>query len=289
MSEALMDAIVAGAELYHGASTAWVAQRFTHHPSVQPKQVRPAAWSKEELEFVRQWIGVLPNAVIAEHLGRSEDAIKIIQIRKGIHAPSKRPGYLTGNQAGMVLGMDIHSIVRLSESGILPMERVPGMRGILNIHVTQLYMWAINPRHWMYFKLHRMRDRHLARLVELAQSRWGDQWLTIGQAAKMLGVTVGGVNQAIRRGQVPDVVDWGNWWIKRSVVEQLKIRPGKGSSHGTTFTQRADEFLRRAYDLGLTCTEIGRMMKRSPRAVNYRMRCLGLYRNPQWKHKKDTL
>jgi hypothetical protein len=287
--DALIDAIVAGVELSGGAAPAWVRGKFSGRALAPVRRLtRPASWSRAELAYLRSALGSLPVPVIAQKLGRSEDALHVIQVRKRIPAPSRQPGWLTGNQAARVLGVDIHAVAKLAARGVLPMERIPGLRGILRVRVLRLYAWAINPLHWMYFKPEKMGDRRLARLVVLAQSRWNDEWWTIGKAAAFHGVTVNGINQQIRRGKLPGAVDWGNWWIRRSDVEKMTIRPGKGSNRwpGGNFTPAADAFLRRAYEMGLTTPVIGRMMKRDPRAVNYRMRSIGLKRSPQWMHAK---
>jgi hypothetical protein len=284
-NDALIDAIVAGAELAGGASPEWVSGRFGARALTPARRGnRPVAWSRAELDYLRAHLGALPVPVIAERLGRSADAVHVVQVRKRLPAASKQPGFLTGHQAARVLGVDIHAVMKLSARGILPMERIPGERRIMRIRVLRLYAWAVNPWHWLYFKPDRMGDRRLARLVALAQLRWNDEWWSIGRAAAYHGVTVNGINQQIRRGKLPGAVDWGNWWIRRSDVEKMTIRPGKGSNRwpGGNFTPAADAFLRRAYEMGLTTPVIGRMMKRSPKAVNYRMRCLGLKRSPQW-------
>lgn len=274
-NDALIDAIVSRAE------TPFMIKRFGSRNS------RAAGWKSDEVAFYRANVGVLPVEVIAEKLGRSVNAVHTKQIRLQLPAPSKRPGFLTGHQAAKVLGVDIHCVMLLHKRGLLPTVRVPGERGILNIRVTRLYSWAVNPQHWMYFKTAKMGDRHLARLVELAQSRWGDEWWSIGKTAQHHGVTVNGINQQIQRGKIPGAVDWGNWWIRKSEAMALVIRPGKGSNKTISrWTPAADAFLVRAYEMGLTTAVIGKMMKRDPRAVNHHMRQIGLKRSPQWRFER---
>jgi hypothetical protein len=241
-------------------------------------------WTPEEDRFLEENLSRLTLGDIAAALGRTVEAIKIRQVRMQIPAASKRPDYLTGNQAARALGMDIHSVVRLVERGIFPATRLPGLRQIIQITQLRLYMWAINPRHWMYFKISRMRDQHLKRLVLLAQARWGDEWLLIGQAEKMIGLGKHTLNQRIHRGMYTsaDIVDWGNWWIRRSTLERTVIRPCRSIPNGINWhSPGADAFLRKMAGSRKSYEDIARMMKWSDFRVIYRMVQLGLIECPK--------
>ena len=115
-------------------------------------------WSKEEELYIQENIGRLSYEQIAIDLGRSRDAVKIRQYRRGLPAPSRRSGWLTGNQAANILGVDIHAIMRLAKWGCLPVEIIPGVRGILNIRKITLYRWATRPNNWIYFKVDKIQD-----------------------------------------------------------------------------------------------------------------------------------
>lgn len=236
-------------------------------------------WTPEEKRFLQENIHRLTLEEIAAAIGRSVNAVKVMQIRSRVPAKSRAPGYLTANQAANALGMDWHTINYLASLGLIRFERLPGRRGIRRISELRLRLWAIKPGNWVYFKAARMQDPHLRRLVDLAQARWGDKWLPIGEAERMLGVGQNTLNQRIHRcGFRPwEIVDWGNWWIRRSAIERLVIRPCRTIPEGINWhSPRADDFLRRIAGSGLSAAAIGRMMKWSDYRVARRMAQLGV-------------
>jgi hypothetical protein len=235
--------------------------------SEPPKQkCRRTVWTKTETEYLRDHLGKLSLAEIAQALGRSENAIHVRIVRKNIPNASKRPGYLTGNQVAKLFRVDIHSVMRWQKTGILEMEILPGMRGIMSVHIRMVYRWAVQPRNWLYFKAERIRDPHLRKLVFLAQSRWDDEWWTIGRAARYHGVHTRLVNLHIRSGKL-DGTQWGNWYLKKSDVVNYVFYTGKGAYRAaqmavTDWTPRADAWILRANDeLGMTYAEIAGRMK----------------------------
>lgn len=231
-------------------------------------------WTAEERHFLIDNLPKMPRSELAAALGRTESAVKIKVVRWCVHVPSKRPGWLTGHGVAKALGSDIHSVMTMHERGIMPLETLPGKRGIMTIKKLRLYMWAVNPDHWVYFKVHRMGDLKLKRLVELAQSRWDDEWLTPGQAGEILNADHTLINNRIHKGQIA-ATRWGNWWIKRSALQGIVIHSGKGMKGvSKKFTPAADEFLLRSVDSGLSCAAVGRMMKMANQTVNFRYRYL---------------
>lgn len=284
--DALIESIVSSAEIAAGIDPRWLPGRVSRPRIATPAKIRPAPWRKDEIQFLQENITRLTIEEIANALRRSTNAVKIRQVRECIPAKSRQPGYLTGGQVCRVLGVDIHAVMKLSRRGLLPMEVLPGERGILRISKIRLYMWATNWRNWIYFTPAKMRDLHLRGLVELAQSRWGDEWWSTGKAAKHLGVTSNSLLAYIQRHKLP-VSRWYNWQILKSVVDTITIRPHKGSAQGSGTTPRQDEFMLRAAREGKTCEEISRMMKwKNTKAVNHRLRVLGYRRTPQWIFEK---
>lgn len=237
---------------------------------------RPRPWTAAEHEYLVENIGLMPIEEIAARLGRSVNGLHVRIVRKRIPVASKQAGWMTAYRAGRALGMDIHSVLRLYRSGIFPVEPIPG-KTILRIRRVTLYRWAVNPENWIYFKVQNMTDRHLKRLVQLAQTRWGDAWWTVGQTAAHHGVGISAIDAAILRGKLP-AKRWGNWYVRRSEAERYAIAPGKGSNQAIIsakrWSKRADAFLLRARAEGRPYADIARMMKRKPKAVDYRYRCL---------------
>jgi hypothetical protein len=98
------------------------------------------------------------------------------------------------------------------------------------VHEISLRRWIVSPISWLYFNTEHIQDPHLARLVELAQERWGDEWLTTRQVADLKGTTTRQIGQTIFRRQLPAVHvvgkdgrhengKWAFWGVKRSDAE----------------------------------------------------------------------
>jgi len=217
-------------------------------------------WTREEDDFMRENLATLGIEGVAEELGRSKGAVKIRFTRKGIPAPSKRPGWLTGHDVARHLGVDIHSIMKWHKSGLMQFEVIPGERQILNIRKVTLYRWATRPEHWVYFKVKNMRDFHLKRLVIRAQELWGDRWLTIGEATRLIGYKESNtLNMRIRRGKVPGAIQNGNWYVRESVAKTIKFYHSSAAQQRakTRERTRADDWMEFArYELEMTYPEI---------------------------------
>lgn len=229
-------------------------------------------WTEEEKAFLRDNLGTMSMAQIAVALGRTENAVKVKQVRFRNEAPSKQTGYLTGHGCSKALGVDIHNVMKLNNRRLLPTDTIPGERGILRIKKITLYRWATRPKNWIYFRVHQMGDAHLKRLVELAQARWPDQWLTTGQAAALKGgdIIANDIERTILRGVIPGV-KWGNWFVLRSDVLKTTFYKGRGGYCTPNYsTPRADAFLLRAKAEGKSFAAIGRMMKWKDKKVAYR-------------------
>lgn len=222
-------------------------------------------WTREEDEFIRNNIGSLGHDGVADFLGKSVNAVKIRRIRRGIPAASKRPGWLTGNDVSRYLGVDIHAVMKWHKNGLMKFEVLPGERGIMTIRQVTLYLWATRPQHWIYFRVKNMRDFHLKRLVMRAQEIWGDRWLTIGQAARLIGCNTKSLNMRVNRGRIPEARKNGNWFIPESVAKGITIYPGKGGARAqqerSRQNTRADQWMMHArYELSMSYVDIASRM-----------------------------
>ena len=106
----LMDTIVAGAMLDHGASpNKLVAQGgFVRGKNKRQAVNMRILWKKSEDQYLREHLGKVPLEEISRALGRSENALKIRFGRKGYIAPSKISGWVSMSRAGSLLGLDSH-------------------------------------------------------------------------------------------------------------------------------------------------------------------------------------
>jgi len=251
-------------------------------PASPIKQLR--RWTREEDEFLRENLAVLGIAGVADVLGRSVSAIKVRHTRNGIAAPSKRPGWLTGQAVARYLGVDIHAVMSWNKSGLMQFDVIPGKRGILNIREVALYRWATRPQHWIYFRVHQMKDFHLKRLVMHAQERWGDRWLTIGEAARLIGYTTSNnLNKKIRMGEIPEAIRNGNWYIPESVARKIEYFPSGAAQESAKLRERtrADDWMEHArYELKMTHREIAMRMgpEWNEKRVGERLRRLRMYK-----------
>ena len=221
-------------------------------------------WTSEEIEYVQQVWGYMSLEEIGEALGRSAVAITVLRKRKGWPAPSKQPHELTARKVAVIMRKCGKTITHLIRLGILPGRMLPA-GGSRNIHVVRrltFERWLVNPANWIYFDHRKITDRRLRRLVSLAKARWPDEWLTTGQAAKLLGVTNSNSVQArIKRGQLP-ARRWANWHVLRSDVERQHVVPGRGSPGRTRteYTERGDSILQFFVAEGKGWREIERLM-----------------------------
>ena len=281
--DALIESVVAQAGLESGIAPAVLAARGMRVMPVMVGEYRRSGWANrwtpEEEKFLREQIGLMSDAEIGAALGRSAFAIKIHRQRKGIPAHSRRPGWLTGNGAAKLMGVDVHNVMRLCRRGLLPHQVMPGERGILMVKKKILYRWAVNPMNWVYFRQEKVRDARLRRMLELKQARWDDEWWTIGQAAAWHGADDKVLNNAFHDGRLRGR-QWGNWWVLRSEATRPGVHfwRGKGSNVTVEWSEAMDAFLVLGRAVGISCNALDRMTrnKNSVKSSNsdYRLRIL---------------
>lgn len=278
----LVDVAVTGAELAVGVSMSISARRSTNGRRgaivIAHSQKSPAGsgmnvnrWSQEELEFARMAIGHLSFEEIGAKLGRSANAVKIVQMRRGWQAASKQWHELTAHKISLVMRKCVKTIVAWIDLGILPGHVLPGGRNIHVVDVRVFQRWLINPSNWIYFDHRRIRDGRLRRLIELAKSRWPDRWLTTRQAAEIIGCEHYDVNRWIHLGKIP-ARKWHNQHVLESVARTIHIPKGRGSGHELMqWTARSDAFLVWARAEGIPWAVVARMMKQPEKRLQYRM------------------
>lgn len=223
----------------------------------------PPRWTRKDDAFLRESLSFLSDEEIGKQLGRTAVAIKLRRQRDlRLPAHSKLPGYMTGRQAADALGVDIHNVMALVERGILPARRMAGAKGILMVRRITLLRWAVNPANWPYFRawnVEAIPDEHIRRLVARQKARWGDEWLTPGQAAELRGVDHKDVNRLIHAGKIR-ALQWGNWWILRSEITRpdLVFYKGKGAAQVASagWNDGVDAFIIRARNAGETWDDI---------------------------------
>ena len=281
----LIELVVADAELVSGRNAEWMSAQgaLPTRPVHGSKTTRSATWTAAEDAYLWANRPYLTIKDIAERLGRSEDAIKVRTTRIGVTTPRHAPGYISGNQIARLLGVDSHKPPCWIDLGILEGEAFPypGPQLKRRVKISVFKRWLIRPTSWVYFDVKRIKNSSIRRLVELAQERWGDEWLSTRQAAYLRGYETEDILRQIKLGNLTGyqavgfdrrrVFGWARWYCLRSEVERIEIPKGKGKPGiSRIFTKRADEFILRAKAAGLRNEEIARMMKRTKKQVEYR-------------------
>lgn len=278
----LVESAAVQGQLAGGEPPAWVAA----HSSLGRRAVavlngrikqhgKSPTWSPDEDKFLKSNLGILSEEIIARRLGRTPVAVHLRWSRNlKLPPPSKVPGVITGNQIADTLGLDVHSVMKLIDRGILPGRRMPGRRVIRLVNRTTFARWAVNPTNWIYFKSQRVRDEHLRKLIELRRGRWDDEWWTTGKVGRYHhSVNSRLVNRDILQGKLP-AVKWGNWHVLRSDAIRLRYFTGKGHGHERDWSERADVFLILAHAVGFSTNAIAAMCGWKTGAVSYRLAAL---------------
>ena len=229
-----------------------------------------------EHDFLVENLQILGVEECARKIGRTAESIKVYSTRKGLIFPRHAEGYLTGNQVGKVLGVDSHKPTCWFDLGMMPAERMPyddNAQWKRRVKILDFKKWVIRPESWVYFKAENVTDPHIRRLVELAQERWGDEWLDTVQVAKMWGTDPKGVTHMLAIGRISGVHarglgrerngHWAYWYIRRSDAEAF-VYPKKGerSALRDFWTPAAEAFIVKAHEeWGKSYKDIRRMMK----------------------------
>lgn len=284
----LMDVIVSGAMLDDGAQPNIVSSRS----NVLPRKGKTSKtktinrWTDEEDRYLRDNLGRKPLGEIAEALGRSKNALKVHYTRKGYPTPTNAPGWISLHQASKLLGNDIHAVKGWFEHGIIPGRYAfTKNRDVVMISLSDLKFWATRSQHWPYFDVNKMAPGYLRRLVEKAQARWGDEWLTTRQVADLLGLKAAkAVLTDIQHGYLPaiqcphiggrDKATWSFWFVRKSDALNHH-HPSRGETITQPwYTDRAKAFLRKLVAEGKNSGDAAKLMKQNQKYLSYRMNLL---------------
>ena len=243
------------------------------------RTVRNPNWIKEEDDLIRTRLGDLSYGEIGSIIGRSSNAVMVRAKRLEAGGPTHRSGWITIHKASILIGVDVHSFSGWVKHGIIKGEIAKTTyQNVTMVNFEYLKYWLTRPNHWPYFKVKKMRPGYLRNLVEKAQQRWGDEWLTTRQMADMHGMAyVNLINFHIRAGKIPGLhcpfiggrheAGWSLCFVRRSVAEKWK-RPTQKDIRVEWVTPSAIEFMLKKNAEGLTAVEIARMMKRGKRQVD---------------------
>jgi len=283
----LYDLIVNGAMLDDGASPAVLASRGAAVVRSVKKETsvsnRTNTWTEEEDRFLQDNLGRMPLDELTKSLGRSANSLKLRSVRKGYTPPTKVSGWISANKAGELLGLDSHTVPNWFRLGVIPGRYACTKNAdIIMINLDDLKFWATRSRHWPYFKVDRMPPGHLRWLVEKAQARWGDEWLTTAQVAEMHGLKdAKAVLMDIKHGRLPAIqcrhIDgrgkgtWAHWFVRKSDALAYQHPSRSDARKSTWYTDQADAYLRNLVADGRTSAQAARLMKQNEKYLAYRM------------------
>ncbi len=269
---------------------------------VDLERKRPPKWTPEHDEFIRQNLGWMTDEEMGKALGRTAVAVHLHWDRDmGLPGPSKAPNVITARRAADMLGIDGHKTAGWVDMGLIPGRLMPGRQTkchtIRLIDRTVFRRWVLNPVNWVYFRIDKVRDSELKRMLWKRAKRWGDQWWTVRQVANWHDVPIKNVEQQIRRGQLPSFHlpitlsgrhwhrAWSYHYVLRSDALRAKFVTGKGGNRKISkFTPAADAWILKAHDeLRMTFVAIGRTMKIGKWSYHHRTNPIIAYRYRQLK------
>lgn len=238
--DALIESSVITGQIVGGAPVKWVVRNcgdprmaLMLGRSTEAETKRPMPWSLEDINFVREHVGILSDAEIGERLGRTAIAIKIKRTRLALGSATRREDWFTSRGAAKALGMPCaKKIVEFIENGWLVGYSAPLDCTIHQIHLGDLKRFACNPEHWVYFDPKRVNHPEIRRLVLRQMVRWGDEWWESSRVAKYHNLKESDISRYMKIGRIHGIRH-GKWYVRRSVATDpnLVIYKGRGGTN----------------------------------------------------------
>jgi hypothetical protein len=263
--DSLIDAAVVSGELADGVPPSWLSRNYdprlvTALSGGYNQTGKLLLWTEAEEAFLRENTGEIPITELARILDRSVDAIKIHR-KRHLNISGDTTIHETGQDVARILGLSCSkAVTKWINRGILPGKSISTARPIYAVKRDDLRRFALTPDNWVYFNPERIADPGLRRLVLIRKARWGDEWWTTGQVAAHHGVDSRTIVQCIYRGALPGK-RWANWRVKRSDALRLRLLL-PGVYRDTRWTDRGDAFLLTAFAVGLSISDVDRLIGR---------------------------
>jgi hypothetical protein len=193
-------------------------------------------------------------------------------------ASSKTSGWISATRAARLLGFkDARYVSTWVKRGMVLGHVLSEKRKICMVNLVSLHRFVLNPMNWPWFDVDAVQDPHLRRLLERQRQRWGDEWLTAKQAARLLGWDPKKINHAVRMGRLEavhipnksgrygDRPGWAYYFVRRSQVVKLRdYAPGEARRQ---CTPAALGWIRKAVGMGWSVKAIARSMKKNRQTV----------------------
>lgn len=200
-------------------------------------------WTRaEEARLVEMLEAHRSYAQIGRALGRSVEACQIRAKHLGIGFRSA--GGYTLNGVARLMGVDVHTPMWWVREGWLRARRTRQRQGPNCITFTSheaLVAFLEDETHWHLWEPDRITDAGLREYA--TEIRRGLRFLTLSEAAPLLGVTIGGLNSAIRAGRIKGVKRAANWLIRSDWLIPWESIRGGWQKRGP-LTNREREYIR---------------------------------------------
>lgn len=181
-------------------------------------------WDVESLTYLQSHLGYKSNKKIAEHLGRSESAVRHKAAELKVAHPLQSPNYLSMANVAKMLGISWNSLRKLMNKTAFPWITLYQKNDARRmIHIQQLQMWLTDPMNWVYFPVETVTDPRLASIIKKVSREWGDEWIPVTEAARIRCVSPHLIYFYIYEGKLPayQFGKWATWKILRSVAENV--------------------------------------------------------------------
>lgn len=178
-------------------------------------------------------------------LSRSTAAV-IIQTKRHLHRCLSKSNGRTLKGTARVMGVEIDAVCWWIREGWLQAHRTGLRRSRGEIRVVEhddLTAFLSDPDHWQVWQPERIRDWALREWA--TEMRAGVRFLTVGEVARQLYVTVGTVSQWIRDGKIRAARRGPNWVIRESDVAYPRPASRNGYQKLPPLDADQTEFVRR--------------------------------------------
>lgn len=164
----------------------------------------------------------LSDAEIGHRLGVSADAVKLTRRRYGVRGITAPDQPASCRAVARRMGVDCRTVRLWLQHGYLHGERgAPiGRHPLWRITEDDVTTFLANPDHWQRWEPQRITDPHLRRWA--ADVRRGVRFLTVGEVADRMCVSVNTVNQWIHKGYLP-AQRHDNWRVREDVLARFEL------------------------------------------------------------------
>lgn len=205
--------------------------------TAEGKREKSRRWSAADDDYLRKNLGWMTEKQMGQALGRTAVSVRLRWKRDlRLESPSRAANVFTAHQAARMLGVDSHKTAHWVDKGLLPGRLMAGDRKIRLIDREMFEAWVMNPEHWVYFDLGKVRDTELKARLKDAAAAWNDEWWTTKQAAKYHRVhtkdvlryivtlkRLPAVQPGFSRGGRTTHRRWAYWFIKKSDAMKVSI------------------------------------------------------------------